>query len=471
MAELADETSTGAGWLDEPGQASHPGVLGLCLAWSLAEPGRVGEVALMPGPRAVLGRGAGSPEDDGPRLRFGRWRPGGVEEGEALAGQGVSRLQLRLRTRSGGLEVENVGRAPLRLNGAVTPRAAVGAGDVLQVDRQLVMLVVARPRGLLSRGGPPPTFAFGEPDASGIVGEAPATWVLRDEVALAARRTGHALVVGQSGTGKELIARALHACGARSVGPFVARNAATLPAGVLDAELFGNAKNYPNAGMAERPGLVGEAHGGTLFLDEIGELSPEFQAHLLRLLDSGEYHRLGEAAARRVDLRVIAATNRGEAALKSDFGARFPLRIRAPGLDERAEDVPLLVRHLLRAAARREPLLLERFAASSGAELRVDPALIEALLRHGWTTHVRELELLLSTAIAGSHGAFIALTEAVKERLSLRGREPSAEEISSALERTRGNISRAAQELGLPSRDVLYRLLKKHSIKPDRGEG
>ena len=127
---------------------------------------------------------------------------------------------------------------------------------------------------------------------------------------------------------------------------------ATLPAGLIDAELFGNVANYPNAGMAERPGLIGEADGSTLFLDEIGELPDALQTHLLRVLDDGgEYQRLGDARRRHADLRLIAATNRPVRQLKHDLAARLRLRVHLPGLNERPEDVPLLARFLLQRAA------------------------------------------------------------------------------------------------------------------------
>src|SRR5262249_38405316 len=194
------------------------------------------------------------------------------------------------------------------------------------------------------------SFAFGAADTHGIVGESPAAWALRDTVAFAARSVGHVLIHGESGVGKELVARAIHALSARRARPLGARNAATFPEALVDAELFGNAKNYPNPGMIEREGVVGEADGSTLFLDEIGELPAALQAHLLRVLDrGGEYQRLGEPRVRRADLRVVAATNRSIDELKHDLAARLTLRVEVPSLADRREDIPLLARHLLEA--------------------------------------------------------------------------------------------------------------------------
>jgi DNA-binding NtrC family response regulator len=299
------------------------------------------------------------------------------------------------------------------------------------------------------------------------VGETPRLGQLRDELAFYARRAGHALVLGPSGSGKELCARALHRLSARSRGPFVARNAATLPEGLIDAELFGNERNYPNPGMRERPGLVGEADGGTLFLDEIGEIPEGLQAHLLRLLDSGEYHRLGGTAARRADLRLVGATNRPAEALKHDVAARLGLRIQTPGLDERREDIPLLILALLERLAASDPALRSEFFDPAP---RVDPGLVAALIQHTYSTHLRELESLLVLSMAGSRQGFLELTPAVRERLQARreaapgGSAPSREEIEAALART-GTATRAWQELGLSSRDALNRLMKKYGIR------
>src|SRR6185295_7811651 len=124
----------------------------------------------------------------------------------------------------------------------------------------------------------------------------------------------------------------------------------------------GNVKNYPNPGMQERPGLIGQAHGGTLFLDEVGELLPELSAHLLRVLDEGgEYQRLGEATPRRADVRLVGATNRETALLKHDFLARLAVRIDLPPFEARREDIPLLARHLLERAADKSPEIAARF--------------------------------------------------------------------------------------------------------------
>jgi len=237
------------------------------------------------------------------------------------------------------------------------------------------------------------------------------------------------LLAGASGTGKELAARAIHAISRRAKRPLVSRNAATFPAGLIDAELFGNVKNYPNPGMPERPGLVGQADGGTLFLDEIAELPLDMQAHLLRVLDEGgEYQRLGEATARRADIRLIGATNRSPSAMKHDLLARLTVRIALPALAERREDVPLLVRHLLLRAAKKSPEIGERFVRAmpdGRPDVQVEPSLVEMLLRTNLETNVRELDGLLWRALSASGRDAVSLPDDLVPQGGTRSRRPT----------------------------------------------
>ncbi len=484
--------------------------MALVIAWTFAEPDRVGEVALFEpdGATWILGRGRDPAEPAGRRVTFVRQRPAVAEPRPPLAGPGLSREQIRVVAGSDQLEIENVGRCPMSSAGETVQRCTLRPGDTLLLKNQLLLLCDRRPREMKPLRDFPTSFVgpFGEPDALGIVGESPAVWRLRDRIAWNAKARRHVLVLGESGTGKELAARALHALSSLAGKSFVARNAATIPAGLIDAELFGNVKGYPNAGMPERPGLVGEADGGTLFLDEIGELSASLQANLLRVLDGGEYHRLGGSSARHADIRLIAATNRDPSALKHDLVARLTLRFTMPTLADRRSDVPLLVRHLLRGALARSPEITSRFAApgSEPPSLRVAPELVEHLLHRRLDTHVRELEAVLWRAMSASQGDTIRFVhdsiqasarEAVQSALgtgpqritptapepvsdSFADREPAAsyavpwgERIRGALAEHGGNVSRAARALELPSRYALYRLLRKHGIEVDAARG
>jgi len=458
-------------------------VLALVIAWSRQEPSRAGEIALLDGEQ-ILGRGGARPEDALPRVRFQRQRPGGTTMTGPLDSLRISRAQLRIKPRAGVLEVESIGRCRLLRNGDPMESGEARPGDTLQLENELVFLVARRLERLPALRSYPKDgeFPFGAADPFGFVGETLAAWELRDTLAFAARADGHVLVRGPSGTGKELAAGAIHGLSARAGRPLVARNAATFPPGLVDAELFGNVRNYPNPGTAEREGIIGEADGTSLFLDEIGELPAELQAHLLRVLDRrGEYQRLGESRMRRADLRVIAATNRQIEELKHDFAARFTLRVEVPSLAARREDLPLLIRHLLRrAAAGNEDVRRRFFEAPAGPraepEARVDAALIDRLVRHDFPGNTRELERLLWQALAESRGDTVELTPGVKQRLaadepSVAAAEIGREQIEAALARAQGNVTKAARELGLKNRFVLYRLMKKLGVAGGTGEG
>ncbi len=291
-ATLTGDDSAGPG-----AGGAGPELLGLAIAWSPNEPGRTGEVCAVPstpGAAFVLGRGASSPADDALRLDFLRERGQALDPRPPLASRRISREQLRIRAHgTQSLTVENVGRCLLFHNGTRSDSASVEPGDTLQLGQELLLVCVRRPAWMRSSYAARAPMPFGQPDAHGIVGESPSIWELRRQIAFVAQRAEHLLIIGDSGTGKELVARAVHALSPRSRGALVARNAATFPEGLVDAELFGHARNYPNAGMPERPGVVGEAAEGTLFLDELAELPPALQTHLLRVLDSGEYHPTG----------------------------------------------------------------------------------------------------------------------------------------------------------------------------------
>jgi DNA-binding NtrC family response regulator len=488
MTSSKTRSSANLGWGGSAAE-SELEVPHLVIAWSREQAGRIGEAAPVEGPR-VLGRGDRLPDDPAPRLEFFQQRPLERMRQAPLEGPRLSRAQLLLTPAPDGrLAVKCIGRCPLFINGVETSSGVVGPGDIVTLQNALILLVVSRRPSLCAVRAPAclQAFPFGSVDSHGIVGESEAAWSLRDELAFVARASGHALIRGESGVGKELAAHVIHQLSRRRTHAFIARNAATFPEGLVDAELFGTAKGYPNAGMPERVGLIAEADGGTLFLDEVGELPGPLQAHFLRVLDrEGEYQRLGESRVRRSNLRVVAATNRPIDALKHDFAARFTLRVEVPGLAMRREDIPLLLHHLLGEAARASPAIGGRFfEARAGvfAEPRIAPELIEALLRHRFTHHLRELERLMWVALASSSESFIALTAQVSAALldcvesqrsapePVREHDPIAEaheigraEIEAALAQARGNVTTAARLLGLKNRFVLYRLLKRHGI-------
>jgi DNA-binding NtrC family response regulator len=484
--------SIGDNTLDGPDRAASSRVA-LVIAWCAGAPRRAGEVTLLePDVTYVLGRGEAPAAAGERRVSFVRQRPQADEMAEPLEPRGISRQQLRLRARGSSVEVTRIGRCPMVVRGEAVDYALLAPGEMVALRGQLYLYCARRPVTLppLRHFPADAVGAFGDPDAHGLIGETPVAWALRERIGFCACADAHVLLLGETGTGKELAARALHALSPRAPRSLVARNATTLPAGLIDAELFGNVKNYPNPGMAERPGLIGQAHQGTLFLDEIGDLPHELCSHLLRVIDDGgEYQRLGDATPRRAELRLLAATNRDPTSIKHDLLARLTLRIELPSLEQRREDVPLLSRHLLLRAARRAPDVGRHFVEGwdgERGEPRIDPKLIERLIAHRYTHNVRELDSLLWLAMAGSTGDVVELTDEVAEELSAGApparppnaassgpsttrsaeREPGPDELKASIDRHGGNLAKAARALGLKSRYALYRLLRKHNLDP-----
>jgi transcriptional regulator with AAA-type ATPase domain len=472
---LASETTTNVA---RPSAAREAARLAPALAiiWSRGEPARVGEIVQSIGAdEGAFGRAPGAYH--GRPLELVRQRPGEVVPCGSPCAPGVSRMHLLVRRNGRELELENVGRRALRHGGREVERATAAIGDVVEIDDELAFLVVARPGRLPCAPLPPAlTPAFGGADEFGIVGESPASWELRRQLAFAATRDDHVLLTGPSGSGKELAARAIHRLSSRRGAPLVARNAATFPEALVDAELFGNMRDYPNPGMVERPGLLGAADESTLFLDEIGELPHALQAHLLRVLDGGEYQRLGEARARRSSARLVTATNRDAGELKHDLLARLRLRVAVPGLDARREDVPLIARHLLRAIAAGDPEIAARFfhAGDPAGEPHWTARFVTALVTTHFTAHVRELAATLWHAMLHADGdALDALPEAAghdprrpASAATIDPRSLDAAQVRAALDACAGVQERTWRALGLRSRYQLIRVMRKLGISP-----
>jgi formate hydrogenlyase transcriptional activator len=234
-----------------------------------------------------------------------------------------------------------------------------------------------------------------------IVGQSPAITRVFKAIETVAPTDATVLIVGETGTGKELVARALHNLGARRRQALVKVNCAALPAGLIESELFGHEKGAFTGALARRQGRFELAHGGTLFLDEIGDLPLELQPKLLRVLQEGEFERVGGAQTIRVDVRVIAASNRDleQAVQAGGFRADLYYRlsvfpIRLPPLRERAEDIPLLVRYLA-----------HRYATRLGKRIPSVPApTMTTLQAYAWPGNVRELQNVVERAVILSQG-------------------------------------------------------------------
>jgi transcriptional regulator with PAS, ATPase and Fis domain len=273
------------------------------------------------------------------------------------------------------------------------------------------------------------------------------------------------LIQGESGTGKELVARALHRASRRAAKPMVVINCAALPETLLESELFGHEKGAFTGAVAAKPGLFEVADGGTLFIDEIGELPGSLQAKLLRVLEDGSLRRIGSLKERRVDVRLLAATNRNLAhevengRFREDLFYRINvMSLELPPLRERTGDVPLLVAHLL------------------GPGWEIDPEALHLIERYPWPGNVRQLMNALERAKIMADGPTIHPRELPREivhyspenegvgpletdDLSLIARS----KIVEVLRRESGNKTRAAQALNIDRRK-LYRLLEKYQI-------
>ena len=276
------------------------------------------------------------------------------------------------------------------------------------------------------------------------------------------------LIRGETGTGKELIAGLIHTLSPRRGRPFVKFNCTAIPAGLLESELFGHERGAFTGARAERIGRFELADGGTLFLDEIANVPLAQQAKLLRVLQTGEFERVGSSRTRRVSVRLVSATNADLHAavaagrFRQDLLFRLnTIEIRVPPLRERRSDIPLLARHFLRQHAERYRKRLPDF----------EPAALEALLGHPWPGNVRELDHAVERAVLMAAGDKVRAGD-----LGLRApdggsrtlEDMSLEEveqllIKKALFRHDGNVSRAAEALGV-IRSALYRRLQRYGL-------
>ncbi len=305
----------------------------------------------------------------------------------------------------------------------------------------------------------------------GLIGDSPAMLKIKDVIRRAAAAPGTVLITGETGTGKELAARAIHAQSARSSRTFVALNCAAVAESLLETELFGHARGAFTGAAGARQGLIEHATGGTLFLDEIGAMSRPLQAKLLRALESGEVRRIGENESRTVDVRFVAATNVDLRAavdagdFREDLYYRLNVHhVHLPPLRDRPGDVALLVEHFL-----------ARYGRGSGMT-DCSPAALEVLTGYSFPGNVRQLEHIIQRAVATARSASIEVGDLPEELLASVPAAPSSEGtvaaardraerdmIVATLTRHRGEITAAAKELQV-SRTTMWRLMKKHAI-------
>ena len=318
-----------------------------------------------------------------------------------------------------------------------------------------------------------------------MVGDSPVMAELRAQVALAAPTNGRVLIQGENGTGKELVARSLHALSRRSVGPFVDVNCAAIPEELIESELFGHVRGAFTGAMHDRPGKFELADEGTIFLDEVADMSLKTQAKVLRVLQEQVVERVGGRAGVGVDVRVVAATNKSlpeeirAGRFRDDLFYRLNVvSITVPPLRDRRDDVVPLSEHFLTI-----------YAGEYGHGLkRIDSDALRILRHYDWPGNVRELRNVIERVVIMVSGPVISardvsfLTTSVPPAPAAAGHTTAAvrlheardrferDYILSALEAQHGNISRAADALGL-ERSNLYRKMRAFGIRPSRPSG
>jgi two-component system response regulator AtoC len=355
-------------------------------------------------------------------------------------------------------------------------------------ENQRLVTQLEQYAGVLSRE------AHGEYSFGAIVGESPALREVLAKVEQVAQTAATVLLRGETGTGKEIVARAIHINSPRELRPFVRVNCAALAAGVLESELFGHEKGAFTGAVARRAGRFELADGGTLFLDEVGDIPLDVQVKLLRVLQERELERVGGVETVKVDVRVISATHRdlesliAEGKFREDLYYRlnvFPITL--PPLRERTSDIPLLVEHFI-----------QKFSQSTGKPVRgAEPAAIGELRAYPWPGNVRELENVIERAMILTRGPMLSSADLdFGRRIGVGGGVPAVRpagsappssaapaeggesgrsfykriseqernEIIAAVERAHGNIAHAARSLGI-NRSTLYYRMRKHDLE------
>jgi DNA-binding NtrC family response regulator len=375
-----------------------------------------------------------------------------------------------LRT-SAGIEIA----APIRCGGttvgALGCRWSAAGPDNAEHARALIATtaIVSGPflKALLDRRLAPPESQ----QCPELLGISAAMTELRRAIARTAAAPFPVLIVGESGVGKELVARAIHRESPRRLRHFVPLNCAAVTEDLVEAELFGHARGAFTGAVAERRGIFEEADGGTVFLDEVSELSPRAQAKLLRVLQEGEVRRVGESFARHIDVRIVAATNRtldGETAprqFRQDLRYRLDvIRLEVPPLRQRVEDIPVLAK-----------AFWARVAPLTGCRAMLGSSAIATLAQYDWPGNVRELQNVIAALVVAAprHGRVTAsaLPSAIARSATMLGATSLDDArlaferrfVAAALARAGGKSARAARELGM-TRQGLAKLVKRLGI-------
>ncbi|MGA9521093.1 MAG: sigma 54-interacting transcriptional regulator [Myxococcaceae bacterium] len=367
----------------------------------------------------------------------------------------VSKRHLAVELLAGRLRVKDLqSKNGTRYLGAKVDSVEVPPGSIISVGQTRIALLPSKlPAGALSD----------RTELGGLVGHSVPMRRLYAEIERVAATEAPVLIHGETGTGKELVAQALHDLSGRAKGPFRVVDCASLSPELVQSTLFGHVRGAFTGAVTDARGALEQADGGTLFLDEVGELPLDQQGAILRALETGTFTRLGENVARKSDFRILCATHRDlEAEVKQGRFRRdlyfrlVALKVNVPPLRERLEDIPRLVEH---------------FATSVDSRLRLPPAAVAALCAYVWPGNVRELRNMVNRALA---------TGATPELPGAEQRPPPADfhqarqqtlkafeksYLEALLARHEGSPTAAAREAGL-ARSYFYRLLEEHGLRP-----
>lgn len=384
----------------------------------------------------------------------------------------VSRYHVEVEATDEGVVVRDLGSRNGTRVGSLTVREVTSRGELL--------LELGRTRVMVSPGDRQSERSLSAANGFGrLVGTSRSMREVYAALERAAPTTVPVLITGESGTGKELAARSLHDASPRASGPFEVIDCGAMPPTLIEAELFGHARGAFTGARGEHAGAFERAHGGTIFLDELGELPIDLQPRLLRVLGEGEVRRLGASQTRKVDVRIVAATNRdlrrevNEKRFRLDLYYRLAVvRVQMPALRERIDDLPVLLEHLCAAVAR------ERGLSSEGA---LDEAFMAAVRQHQWPGNVRELRnyleqwLVLRTppSFDGPEGAGdAAVDEGFAAYLAMPLREAKQalndrferRYLQRILDETGGNVAEAARRAGV-DRVTLFRSIRRYGLR------
>jgi len=361
-----------------------------------------------------------------------------------------------------------------------TVTKSLGSGAIEYLGKPLLiddLLTLVRKVQASKRASGEATAAIDDGPETSIIGRTPKMLEVYRAIARVAPTEASVLILGASGTGKELVARALHDHSSRADKPFVPVNCGALPENILESELFGHEKGAYTGADSSRPGLFEAAHGGTLFLDEISETKPGFQVNLLRAVQEQQIRRVGSHKYTQINVRILAASNRdleqavAQGTFRRDLFFRLNvLTLRIPCLRERRPDVPMLVAHFL-----------ERLARNTGVRRSVSDEALRIMLSYDWPGNVRELENCLERACAMSSGPVLHVADLPTMIHNAQVQAPAQadngknnilpfselekQSILGAIEQLNGDKLRAAKLLGI-GKTTLYRKLKEYASQP-----